>query len=404
MTENIPETPRLKHALSLLWQPTLMFFFAFAAFSAQQFHAILLEFHHNFSEVEIGNALMFSAATQFVTPFIILIAGRKILNPDRILQFMFLLFALTLFLLPRLESQMAVTICFVSFSLAAYSVFPMQMTAILNASRNLKDGWFLVLRSIGTLGFASFCLLSGFLVKFISVPQLYNVFSAAAVIAFVFSLNKTQMIPQKDKLPSFKVIFSRLANREVGVWLGAVALGNLAMFAGTSVIGNFIRHELNGNDAMVSFSWTLSTFTEIPLIWASILILNRFSLKTMVLIGLLSASLRMGLTWIAEDFRFFVAVQMLHGLFYGAALSGFNLFLRRRFGLDQLHSLQLFAGLAHGALASSLGGKLAGSVWHLIGIRNLYGICAILLLAGALLLLLGAPNRKNATVPLDANS
>jgi len=377
-----------------LWQPALMFYFGFAAYSAQQFHTVLLEFHHGFTENQIGTTLMLAAATQFATPFLILGLGKKISPPDRLLQAAYLLFALCLQILPRLESSRSVALCYILLTLATNAVFPMQITAILTASRHLGDEWFLALRSVGTLGFASFCLLASLLTQYIDVPAMYNLFSAAGVVAFLLSLTSRPMIPPQEPDTPVRNALQMLGQRQVLVWLGALALGNLSMFAGTSVLGNFIRHELHGTNAMVSFSWTLSTFAEIPLIWLSMILLRHFSLRTMILIGLGAAALRMGLTWIVKDYHWFVAIQLLHGLFYGAALSGFNLFLRRRFGTAHLYSLQLFAALAHGALASSLGGRLAGSVWHYLGLRNLYGVCAALLLGAFLLLALGGGEKS----------
>jgi predicted MFS family arabinose efflux permease len=384
MTSDTKLQSFVEQAKPLLW-PALMFYFGFAAVSSLQFHAVLLEFHHNFSANDIGNALMLASATQFVMPFLILKLGKTIPNPARILTFLLAIYTICLLVLPHLTSKKQVLACYTLMFFCQHGIFPLQMTAVLTASQHLKDGWFLFIRSIGTLGFSSFCLFSSILATTISVPELYNLFAFAGFLSFLLSFGNKQLPQQAENLQISSGI-KKLTQGKTPIYLLAVSLGNMAMFAGTSLLGNFAQHEIGASAKTISLSWTTSTFMEVPLIWISIWLLRKMPLLHLMVLGLLAGSLRFGLTYLATTELSFILAQLLHGFFYGATLSGIPLLLRRTYGTKDLHALQLFASLAYGGVAGTIGGKLAGVAWSYVGLRNFYLYCSAICVLAAIIL------------------
>lgn len=381
--EKIFNNPKLKSVLL----PTTMFFFGYAAFSAIKFHTLLLERHHHFTAEEIGNTLMLTASTQIIISLILIKATKYIKNQGRILSILYLIYSICLALLPHLESKTSVVICFFIMTFCSSGFFPLQTTTILNVSRELKDGWFLFLRSIGTLGFASFCFISAFLTKYYELHQVYWLFSAAAFIAFLLSFKNKGIVSHKTIevkiISSLKLLFQG----NTLLYLIAMFIANMAIFSATTLIGNFMRLELNATNHDVSFSWTLSTLVEIPLMWFTIILLSKIGLKKTILVGLLSATLRCFLTWTSTSINGFIVVQLLHGLFYSCAISGFSLHLRQQFPTDKIYGLQIISGCIYFGIASSLGGKLSGMCWEYFGIRQLYLFSAIACLVATIIVM-----------------
>lgn len=367
-----------------LFPPGLTLFFGFAAMAANQYHTLLLETVHGFTAQEIGTTVMFGASTQIFLPWIILRLGNRWLRTDQILRASYLFMALFLIALPRVQSGYAAMFTYFALMISLNVCAVLQITSIIAVTRKKGDTWFFILRSGGTLGFATLCLVSSQLAKFMELKQLYLIFAAFSLAAYFSSFQTSHdNAPAKVRLQVRQVALE-LRKGSTPTLIGCMALANMAVFGAVSIIGNHMHHELTASPAQISKAWTIATFSEIPLIWLAILFMRRYGLKALMLTGLCTSTLRMLLIWQITDLHWFYATQVFHGLFFGATLSGIGIHLAHMYGTKSLHGMQMVSQLLYGGIATSLGGLASGWIWANFGLRSVYLVAFLCLLVATI--------------------
>jgi PPP family 3-phenylpropionic acid transporter len=348
-----------------------MVFFGFGSYASSLYHTILFEYHKGMNEAQIGNILMVAAIIQIMTPFLIIWSGRFVSNPNQILTWLFFGIAVNLIILPLIEGFYPILFFYTLLSFFIGGSFPLAITSILAASKSLSESWFLFARSMGTLGFALFCLFSAILAADIPLEQVYPFFALSALTAFILSKYNNHL-PRQITRPSVRHTIKLLSQHQTPRLLFIIALASIAAYGGTTLLGNFIRSELGGTNADVGKAWSIATFFEIPLIWAGIYLFRRMGLKNLMLAGIVILGIRFSLNAFCPSIEFFFYIQTIHGLFYGATLTGMGIYFRRVYGEQHVHHLQLFAGVIYGGLASALSGKIGTLIWEYQGLRTMY--------------------------------
>ncbi|HSQ43217.1 MAG TPA: MFS transporter [Fibrobacteraceae bacterium] len=364
--------------------PALTLFWAFAAMASNQYHTLVLELEHRYSPHAIGMAVSLGAFSQIALPWLVLLLERRIRHPDRILRRAYLLLAISLAVFPLVRGHALSLIAYCGIVCGINTAAALQSLAILAVARPWGDQWVLLLRSMGTFGFAASCLLSSFCAPKLDYPGMYAIFAIFALAAFVTSKWSRPQMPELVRTAHFRTLWKSL--REPGTLdlLLGVALANLAVTGATSVISNFIHDEIGAGKAQISIAWTIATFCEMPLIWSSIFFLRRFGVKGLILSGIITSTVRMGLLFLVHRLCGLYLVQILHGLFFGATLSGIGIYLDQRYGRSAAHSLQLAAQSFYGGIAATMGGFFTGWIWSWSSLRMVY-LAAFVALAIALL-------------------
>lgn len=370
-----------------LFPAATMIWLGFAAMASNQYHTLLLEKHHHLSATAIGSTVALGASSQIVLPWLLLFAGNWFRNADKILRRAYLSLALCLAAFPFIEGQIPAIICYFGI-IASMSVgATLQGITIIAAARPKGDSWVLLLRSMGTFGFASSCLLSSVIADHVGYKGLYLVFAFWSIVAIISSKKAGQSLPPDSSPVDLKDTLRRLSEPSTLAVLSAIFLANLAISGATSVLSNFIFNDLGGSKSQVSLAWTIATFAEMPLIWGSIFFLRRFGIKGLILTGFLCSTARMGILSQVDTMGQLYAIQVLHGLFFGASLSGMGLWLAKRHGTDKLQRLQLVSQSLYGGVAAAIGGQATGMIWESFGLRSVYfaAFFTLLLACGILL-------------------
>lgn len=359
----------------------LMMFLTFGGLSVVQFSTILFEKNLEFSKAWIGTLLMASSLMSIVLPFLLQWIQRWVSNPNLILSALLLLASLSVAALPFATHPLVALVVYCLLGLAKFGTSNMQITNAMSLTKYKGQNYFLLLRSIGTLGFAVFCLISMALSQYWDVPQLYWLFSLAYLLGAIASLGNQDVIPKQVELVSLSKVWKWFQQGPTFILLALVTLANMTAFIGASYVGNFIQNELDGTPTDVSIAWSTATFLEIPFFGLSIWILNRFGLKQLLFFGMITNALRLILTAHCDSLYTLYAIQGLHGIFYGATLSGFSIYLNQYYKSNQIHHLQLFSSFLYAGIGSSLAGKLGASLWDYQDLRFTYqcsGVLAIL--------------------------
>lgn len=383
-------------SIKQLVAPASMIWLGFAAFASNQYHTLVLETQHHFSAVAIGSTIAIGALSQMLLPWALLWLSHKIHKTENLLRISYITLAISLVLFPHLQNPALVVAGYFAIVASISSSATLQSISIISQARPFGDGWVLWLRSMGTFGFAASSLFSSLLASLLGITGLYYLFAFWAFIAAASSFGMTAPFPQDREPWSLRKTWFALKDRNTLIILIGVALANLAITAGTSVISNFIHGEIGGSHAQVSLAWTIATFAEMPLIWGSILLMRKFGLKGLLLSGMISSFIRMTLLWKVETMQSLYAIQILHGLFFGATLSGVGIWLAQRYGAARMRSLQLVSQSFYTGLSGVLGGQMAGMIWESFGLRSVYLWASVLLLISIGIIIIGFhPNRND---------
>ena len=381
MIRNFFTNPTILKALFLT-------FFGFGCFSGVQFHSIVMEDLHQLDKGFIGLILMIGTLTGLTSPFVTSYLARYIQNPNKLLGLTFLSYIVFLFVFVRATSPLLSLLSFAGISFGMQVIFPMLNTNIILATKDQGHGTYLFIRSIGTLGFAGFCFFSTIASRYLDLPNLYYLFIFASLMGCIATFFNGEVIPKEPKKRQLKEIFGSIFQKQTTILMISLGFANFSTVLGLSLIGNFIKGELGGTETDVSWAWTLATFAEVPLIWCSILLLKKTNLKFFIFIGLLSTTIRMGLTWHVEDLTQFYYIQTLHGIFYGTSLTGFGIYLQKKYGEAKLFIFQQYTAVIALGIPGAIAGRLAGWIWDEYGFRTLYQVSFVFGLLACTVLLL----------------
>ena len=359
-------------------------FGAFAAFASMQYHSYLLEVKHHFKSTQIGNALLLANLQYLVGPFWVAYLCKNVFSPTRVLALNLLILAISLIGLPFASNLGAATFLLSLNVLASNSCFILVTSLMLFSAGPYGASNYLLLRSIGTLGFASVCLFSFLINKHINLSALYMCYGAIALFTSVKCFKLIEMIPPETKSIRYTLVLKALLKKPMlGLWI-CLIITNLVSWVGSYFVGSFLHNEFNSPSQDVAKAWSIATFSEIPLIWLSIVVLKKFSLKSLLFFGMFVTAIRMGITAMAtEPYHVYIA-QIFHGFFYGSTLSAFSLYLKRCYNDRWTNSLNLVSSLGIMGLGTTIGAQLTGTLWNSFGLRSAYGAGAVLALAAGL--------------------
>lgn len=370
-----------------LFSVAVMVFLVFFAMASNQYHTLILEHIHHFDGQEIGSLISLGASTSIFLPWIVLLLGKKIPHPDKILRRSLFFLAICLCLFPRTQNAIAAVFLYYGIVTFMNVASMLQLIVLIFTARPQGDQWVLLIRSGGTLGFAVSCVVSTLIANRLDYSTLYLIFAAAALLAIPFNKKTGPVLLPHTSGSKIRSSWKLLGEKNTRNLLLGVGVAHMAIFGATSVLSNFIANHFEATKSQVSLAWTIATFSEVPLIWLSILILRRFGLKGLLLSGIFTSTIRMGLLFLVKDLSALYGVQVLHGLFYGSTLSGIGLYLARSHGDAQMQQLQMMAQSLYGGVATTIGAQVTGIIWNWAGLRNVY-LIAFLTLCGASLWLI----------------
>ncbi|NLB62994.1 MAG: MFS transporter [Fibrobacter sp.] len=353
--------------------------------ASNQYHTLVLEHLHGFSASQIGDAVALGATSQIFLPWLIILAGKWLRNYDQILRRAYFCLAFFLLCFPWVKGYSLAMLNYygIVFSLSVCAA--LQGIALIAATKPHGDKWTLIIRSMGTLGYAVSCLISIGIAKYFSYTGLYIVFAIWALLSIPASKMSGAILHTQEKSLSTKESLRKMWSPDIIVLLIVIFIANMSINGATSVLSNFIFTELKATNSQVSLAWTIATFAEIPMIFASIYFLQKFGIKGLILVGIFLSTFRMGAISQINNLHQLYAVQTLHGMFFGASLSGVGIYFGRKFGTKNMQKINLISQSIYGGLAGVIGGKAIGLIWHHQGLRNVYLYAFIALIFASLL-------------------
>jgi len=171
-------------------------------------------------------------------------------------------------------------------------------------------------------------------------------------------------------------------------FLMSVAHGPLYVFFSIHLV------DLDYGKSAVGLYWSLGVMAEIILFLAMPRLMQRFSLRTILLTSFALAVLRFLLIgWLAASPGLLFLAQLLHGATFGAHHAATVLVLSRWFAPhQQARMLGLYASLSFGA-GGMVGGLVSGGLWDGFGAGITFSISALCALLGAWIVWRWLPGR-----------
>jgi hypothetical protein len=294
---------------------------------------------------------------------------------------------------PFVTSFRTLLLAYFLYSFSASAIFPLNTACTLDAVRSRGHGIFFWIRSLGTLGFLSACLVSSRFTDFSDLPFLYLGFAGSYLLAMVVvARDYPGNAPGRPVAPrlTLAAAFSKLAKGRTGRLLLVMGVMNFANGLAICMQGNYLTHRWEGGQASISQAWVTSTACELPLFLLCAWVLRRHGLRHVLAMGLAGTLVKLvGLALAAELWQYLLALAM-HGFFFSAAITGFNVYLDRGHAREELPSLQALATIFYQGIPNALAGLVAGFIWHAFNLRAVYlaaaGIAFLISLYGVFLL------------------
>jgi len=356
-------------------------FLIFAGLSAAQFHAYLFE-SKGIGGFQIGLLLMCGQCAAILSPLLQVVLIRKFHGPKIPLMIMLCGAAVTLMLLPQMHNFKSFLILFSAFSFCAASLFSLNAACTLMSMSDLDHGKFFKIRTLGTMGFMVGCLISLRFTQLHDLPFLYHGFAAALLIAMLVVLweyrqsgqSGKSVGPPKKIAPGFREALYLLSDPVTLRLLIILGLMNFANALATGVQANYLVHRWNSGQASISLAWVISTACEIPLMLFCVRVLAGKGLKTVIGLGILGTVLKLvGLASAHSLWQFYLALTM-HGCFFSGALTGYSIYLDRKYAKEARPTLQTLSVVFYGGLPAAFAGLCSGWIWHSLSLRSVYVI------------------------------
>jgi hypothetical protein len=265
-------------------------FLAFAGASSTQFHSYLFE-RRGSTALQVGFLLAAGSLAGIVSPLLQVRVIRLFQGARVPLLLSLAGAALSLAALPFVSGFGALLAIFFLFSFFAAGVFPLNTACTLEAVRHRGHGLFFRIRSLGTVGFLSGCIVSVCFTGGSALPWLYLGFASAylltlAVVARDYPAEPAPPAVAGPGRHTFARTFDLLREGRTGRLLLAMGVMNFANGLTLCVQGNYLVHRWAGGQASISLAWITSTACEIPIFLLCSYVLRRHGLRYVLGMGL----------------------------------------------------------------------------------------------------------------------
>ncbi len=372
----------------------LVMFLGFAGLSSQQFYGYLFE-RLGFTPLQIGLLLGTGFLAGIAAPLAQITAIRRMGGARNPLLFMLAGAGLGIGLLPHASTFGASAILFFFALFCASSINMLNTACTLEITRSRGEWLYFVIRCVGTVGYLVGCVISFMQPDPDRLPWLFLGFGIAFLLAVPVAARNYRSpesarsphahLHASSATPPRRVDLRRtlrlLSAPRAARLLWTLGIMNFANAMATLVQGNYLVARFSGGQGSISMAWIVSTAFEIPLMLLCAWLVRRHGLRIVLGFGLLGTTIKLVFIGAADSYAMFLAGLAFHGCFFSGALTGFNLFLDRRYDHRDRPALQALGTLFHTGLPTALGGLAAGILWHYFGLRSVYAVAAAISVA-----------------------
>lgn len=268
---------------------------------------------------------------------------------------------------------------FVAISLFSFFHYPIN-TLLNGVTMKLladKPQNFSRVRMWGTLGFLVTTLGFGYLLEATGYDLIFPGYAVTMAIftAVSFLLPATSGVGSTQ---SFVAGLGRLVRQPA--WslftLSQVVFG-IALNGMFAFIGLYIE-DLGGGPEMVGNAWAAGVLTELPVMFMGALLIRRFGVRQLLVIGYMVSCLRWLLYGLMPSAVWAIPISLLHGIGFGAYYIGGVAYVNDLAPPDLKATAQGLFNVAAFALPSIVGSPISGSLYDTIGPATLFRLYALM--------------------------
>ena len=274
-----------------------------------------------------------------------------------------------------------------SLSLFTSSTLPLSESLTL-AHLATTNGHYSRIRMWGSLGFIFAAVILGFLIDAYGIKSLLWFLLGVQIILFAltFKLPEAKIAPHAHDTFSIWQIIKQPA-------VIALLIGCSLMVTAHGVLYNFYSiylAEHGYSKGMIGLLWSLGVICEIVIFMLMPKLMQRFSLKNIMLVSLALAVIRFSMIGVAVDNLWWLLIaQSLHaftfGSFHAASVEVITQFFN---GRHQAKGQAIYNSVAYG-VGGTIGGLAGGYALQFLGGENTFLLAALFPLAGFIVIAFG---------------
>jgi len=155
--------------------------------------------------------------------------------------------------------------------------------------------------------------------------------------------------------------------------------------SGLHIFLGILIKEIGGNDALVGKAFSLGALTEIPIMLSSVVLLRRFSPRSLLSLAYILYFIRLLLFGVISSTVWVLPLNLLHGVTFGLYWIA-SIAIANEIAPDSLRATVQGTLMAILSLSGVLGGLLSGWFFDIYGTASLFRIYSVFALVALLLL------------------
>ena len=360
-------------------------FFAFTGIAAGQFHGYLFELKGS-GAMAIGFLLMAGYLSAVAAPILQVQIIRRFSGPYLPFIGVSSGACIALVLMPHAKGFIGLLLLFSLLNFCVASIFPLLTAATLESTRTRGHAIFVRIRGLGTVGFLAASVACLAFPRSEKLPWLYAGFGLGFLLSMASLLPAARRHAREQSLhpkhrppaPNLAKAWRRLAKGETSVMLVLLAAMNFANVMATAVQGNYLIHRFHLDQRSINLAWVVSTVFEIAWMFLCARILPILDIRRVIVVGLWGTVIKLGLLAWAESYFTFLFGLAFHGFFFSFTLTGFGVYLDKRFRPSERPAQQALTSALVQSIPAAMAGLLGGLLWHSLGLRSVYVFSALM--------------------------
>lgn len=369
---------------SIIFHFSALEFFFWAAFSTYYPYVVVFLRENSFSNTTIGVILSINSAIIILAQPFWGFVSDWVRSVKKIFILCMSTAAMLIFALPFFQHVIIIAILAAAITFFESPLQSLLDSWVVRGIQNKPGSNYGFIRLWGSLGFALMALAAGYLVELWGVRRIFMIFAGFTVIVMIICTM------QKDEKPVEKSLFKHLnptqllKNKPYMFFVIIATLVFIPLRSSMMFIPN-LMDQLGGTDRQYGFLFSVSAFSEVPVLLLSGKLIRKFKPQLLIAVALGLFVLRQYLFIIVTTPLQLIMIQSIQGFSFGLFLSGTVYYIYAMAPDNLKATAQTFATSMFFGLSGVLGSYIGGFVIDRFDLKTLYWGGLVLTITGAVL-------------------
>lgn len=237
----------------------------------------------------------------------------------------------------------------------------------------------------GTVGWGLAAPLVGEVLERNGLAWMFGIYTGLMVLSLL-TVGRLQFSRSASTTPLGRGALIVFSDRRWLVFMAAVLVTSVSL-AGQSNFLSILLEEMGTTKTFMGIALTLSTISELPVMFFSPWLLQRFRAEGLLMVAMAASGLRALLYFVAGGPEVILGIQVLHGLTFPALWVAGVTYASENAPPGLGATAQAFFGSVLMGLGASAGSLTSGLLIDWVGIRHMYAVTGAVVLTSMLILL-----------------